>query len=92
MVVYLTIALLVNFITLNANNKGIIMYVLIVFLFRLKYQLNYSFRYSINKIHLFYDRLSKRLKFRNCYQKFYKFLVTIFLISDYNTGKKRLRY
>lgn len=84
MLVHLTLVLLLNLITMNFTIKGLIMYILVMGLFRLKYGVNYGFQRSINEIHLLYDKLSKRLMFRNCYQQCYKFLVRISLISDYN--------
>lgn len=68
------------------------MYVILALVFRLKYEMNYAFQRSINEIHLFYDKVFKRLNSRNWYQKFYKFLVKILFINDYNSGARILRY
>ena len=92
MLIHITLVLLLNLITMNFNLKGILMYMILVLMFRLKYELNYAFQRSINEIHLFYDKLFKKLKFRNCYQKCYKFFVKILFVNDYNSGKRVLRY
>lgn len=92
MLIHLTLSFLINLILMNINLKGILVYLIVVLLFRIKYELNYGFQRSINEIHLFYDKLFKKLKFRNCYQKCYKFLVKVFLVNDYNSGKRVLRY
>lgn len=92
MLVHVTLSILLNLITLNINLKAVVMYLLLITIFRTKYELNYAFQRSINEVHLFYDRVFKRLKFRNWYQKFYKFLVKVCFINDYNEGKRVIRY
>jgi len=92
MLIYLTLLMLANIVTLNLSMRAVILFMVCVLIFRTKYQANYAFQRSINELHLFFDRVGKRCGGRNFYQKFYKVVVNVFCVSGYNSGKRVIRY
>ena len=48
MLVYTSFLLLANLLTLSVKSTAIVMYILLVAIFRIKYQANYAFQRSIN--------------------------------------------